>query len=155
MIVGQHVRLSTIRCYEVIRPRWKSLGFASALIGVIVLTYYGALVANTLPNIFYSLESPLPWIEQGAESFWMEKVLNRWPDFSKSQGTGPIQWNLALSLAVFWAITYWSAAFGKKFLSKITYVTVILPVILTAILVARSVVLDGAWDGISFLHTQV
>lgn len=150
MIVGQHVRLSTIRCYEAIRPRWKSLGFASALMSVIVLTYYGALVAYTLPYIFYSLETPLPWIEQGAESFWMEKVLNRWPDFSKSQGSGPIQWNLAFSLAVFWAITYSSVAFGKNFLANITYVTVILPVILTVILVARTVVVDGAWDRISF-----
>jgi hypothetical protein len=29
MIVGQYTRLSTIRCYHLIRPRWTSLGIAS------------------------------------------------------------------------------------------------------------------------------
>jgi neurotransmitter:Na+ symporter, NSS family len=37
LIIGQNVRLSTIRCYEAIRPRWKSLGYASATMLFMVL----------------------------------------------------------------------------------------------------------------------
>ena len=37
LIIGQNVRLSTIRCYETIRPRWKSLGYASGTMLFMVL----------------------------------------------------------------------------------------------------------------------
>ena len=150
MIAGQHTRQSTIRCYGMIRPRWKSLGYAAAILLFIALSYYGMVVAYTFPYIFSSLQHPLPWTEQdgGAEAFWFNTILNRYDE--PTTGTGPIQWKLALSLLLLWAIVYWCVAFGKKILAKITYVTVIMPVVLLVILVGRTVILDGAMDGIQF-----
>ena len=108
----------------------------------------------TFPYIIHSLETPLPWIEQGAESFWYDFVLHNnkgGKDSAEDDGSlGPIQWNLALSLIVFWIIAFLSVAFGKEFLAKITYVTVILPIILLVVLVIRTAFLDGAFDGVAF-----
>ena len=159
MLVGQHVRVSTIRCYTTIRPRWKSLGIASSIMSLIVLSYYGMMVGYTFPYIIHSLETPLPWIEQGAESFWNDFVLRNGSISSNGDGNsdgeiddglGPIQWNLASSLIVFWVIAFLSVAYGKEVLAKITYVTVILPIVLLVILVVRTLFLDGAMDGIAF-----
>jgi SNF family Na+-dependent transporter len=147
MIAGQHVRLSTIRCYEAIRPRWKSLGVAASAMLFLILSYYGMVVGYTFPYLWNSLQHPLPWMEPGAQRFWFQNVLNRDTNHS---GPGGIQGQLAFSLLLFWGIVFWCVSFGKKILSKITFVTVLLPVVLMLILVCRTVFLAGAWDGIRF-----
>jgi NSS family neurotransmitter:Na+ symporter len=151
MVVGQYTRLSAMRCYRMIRPRWTSLGIASGCMLFITLTYFGQVVAYSVPYIFSSLQDPLPWIEVGPEHFWFENILNVYPDLDdKPRGLGPIQPLLAGSLAVLWVFVYVTAGFGDRLLAKITYVTVLLPVFLTVILVMRSVFLPGAMDGLAF-----
>ena len=155
MIIGQFTRLSTIPCFEYIRPRWKTLGIASFFMLFIAESYFTMVIAYTVPYIFNSLWDPLPWAAEGANAaeFWFSTVLNQYPDIHdrpEGTSTGPIQLNLVLSLIFVWAITYFSTVYGKKILSKITYVTVLLPIVLMLILVGRTVVLPGASDGIKF-----
>lgn len=153
LIVGQHVRLSTVRCYATIHPRWTSLGYASGIMLFFTLAYYAMVNAYTLPFVFNSLKDPLPWLAEGtnSESFWTNDILNSFPDVhDKEAGLGGLQWNLVFSLLGFWVLVLLSAGFGKKVLAKVVYVTVTLPVVLVAILVARAVFLDGAADGIEF-----
>lgn len=151
MIVGQHTRLSTIQTFEMIRPRWKSLGYATALLLFITLTYYGVIVGYTLYYIVGSCQNPLPWEAVGASNYWFHNVLNQYDDLNtKPAGLGPIQWHLFGALIAFWVIVLLSVSLGHKILSKVTYVTVILPVILMLILVIRSSFLEGAGEGISF-----
>lgn len=150
MIVGQHMKLSTIHCYEKIRPRWQSLGIASGCMTFLFLCYYGMVVAYSLPYIWNSLKDPLPWIEGGAESFWYNTVLNSYDDLESAGGLGPIQGNLAAALIVFWTIVFMTVGFGREILAKITYVTVLLPVLIIVILVLRTAFLEGAGDGIKF-----
>jgi SNF family Na+-dependent transporter len=45
---------------------------------------------------------------------------------------------------------FFSVAFGKHVLARITWVTVVLPVVLLTILLARVVMLEGAKDGLEF-----
>jgi len=54
------------------------------------------------------------------------------------------------ALFALYVLCFFSLAFGKKFLSKITWITVLSPVFLMTILVIRSVILPGAGDGIKF-----
>ena len=150
MIVGQYIRLSTIHCYEKIRPRWQSLGIASGCMLFLFLCYYGMVVAYSLPYIWNSLKDPLPWIEDGAESFWTNSILNSYDDLSQASGLGPIQANLATSLILFWVMVFMTVGFGRDVLAKITYVTVLLPVLIITILVLRTGFLEGAKDGIKF-----
>jgi SNF family Na+-dependent transporter len=124
LIIGQSIRLSTIRCYEMIRPRWKSLGYASGTMLFFVLSYYAQIVAYTLPYIIDSCKDPLPWVENGAEKHWFEDILDGYGPDEEKEGLGGIVPSLAISLFCFWIITLLSASFGSEILSKITYVTV-------------------------------
>jgi SNF family Na+-dependent transporter len=116
----------------------------------IFLSYYGMVVAYSLPYIWNSLKDPLPWIEEGAENFWHDTVLNSYEDLDTASGLGPIQANLAIALVCFWAIVFLTVGFGREILAKITYVTVSLPVLLIIILVLRTAFLEGASSGIKF-----
>ena len=150
LIIGQSIRLSTIRCYEMIHPRWKSLGYASGAMLFVVLAYYAQVVAYTLPYIMDSCKDPLPWVEKGAEEHWRFGILEGYRDGEEKSGLGGIVPRLAISLLCFWIITLVSASFGSEILSKITYVTVYMPVVLMIILVIRTPFLEGASDGIEF-----
>lgn len=56
---------------------------------------------------------------------------------------------------VMWIITFFSVSFGKKLLAKITYVTVIMPVVLMIVLLIVTVQQPGASDGIAFYIGKV
>jgi SNF family Na+-dependent transporter len=150
MIVGQHTRLSTIRCYQMIRPRWHGLGIATSFLLFILLCYYGMVIAYTLPYIWGSLSTPLPWQETGAEEYWLSTVLGFPAQGEAVGGLGAVQGNLVASLFIFWLIVFMTVGFGKEVLAKITYVTVLLPCTLVVIMVVRTAFLDGAGDGIKF-----
>eukprot|EP00980_Cylindrotheca_fusiformis_P007370 scaffold1525_cov142-Cylindrotheca_fusiformis.AAC.170 len=149
MIMGQHVRLSTIRCYNTVRPRWKGLGMASGLMLFVVLCYYGMVISYSLPYIWNSLKDPLPWIATGAENFWLENVLDA-ANSDNVKGLGACQGNLVASLFVFWLIVFMTVGFGRQVLAKITYVTVLVPVFLVVVLVLRTASLEGAGEGVKF-----
>ena len=93
------------------------------------------VITYTLPYIAGSCEDPLPWTDNTtSQEYWQNTILNSFDDlYQKPPGPGPIQWRLALSLVVFWLITFFSVAFGKNVLSQITYVTVTMPVVLVSL----------------------
>jgi len=150
LILGQYLRLTFIKTWEAIRPRWLSFGWAQFLLLFIAQSYFSMVITYTLPYIVGSCVEPLPW-EGDSEGYWTNTILNSYDDLNdKPPGIGPIQWRLALALFVFWCITYFSVAFGKNVLSNITYVTVIMPVVLLIILVIFSAIQPGARAGIDF-----
>jgi len=113
-------------------------------------SYYAQVVAYTLPYIIDSCKDPLPWVENGAEDHWRFGVLEGYAEGEEKSGLGGIIPRLAISLFCFWIICLLSASFGSDILSKITYVTVFMPVVLMLILVIRTPFLEGAGDGIEF-----
>ena len=152
LILGQYLRRTFIDAWQAIRPRWLSFGWAQFLLLFIAQSYFSVIIAYTLPYIASSCREPLPWTDgTTSEEFWTDTILNQYDDLNdKPPGPGPIVPHLAIALFVFWLITFFSVAFGKKVLAKITYVTVIMPVVLMIILVIFSVQQPGASDGIRF-----
>ncbi|CAE7700573.1 Slc6a5 [Symbiodinium pilosum] len=151
MILGQYLRKTFVATWTHIRPRWASFACAQFLLLFIAQTYFSVVITYTLPYIAASCEHPLPWTESSSTEFWSNSILNSYPDLnSKPPGLGPIQWRLAVSLCIFWLITYLSVAFGKGILAQITYVTVIMPVVLMVILVVVTTQQEGALDGIRY-----
>ena len=128
------MRLTFVRTWEAIRPRWLSFGWAQFLLLFIAQTYFSMVITYTLPYIAGSCQEPLPWTDGvTSKEYWTETILNQYDDLNdKPVGPGPIQWRLAVSLLVFWLITFFSVAFGKNVLAQITYVTVIMPVVLVS-----------------------
>lgn len=152
LILGQYMRLTFIKTWEAIRPRWLSFGWAQFLLLFIVQSYFSVVITYTLPYIVGSCQTPLPWTDgTTSQEYWEDTILNSYDDLNdKPPGPGPIQWRLAVALLVFWIITFFSVAFGKNVLSLITYVTVIMPVVLMIILVIVSALQPGALEGIQF-----
>jgi NSS family neurotransmitter:Na+ symporter len=152
LILGQYLRRTFIDAWEAIRPRWLSFGWAQFLLLFITQSYFSVVITYTLPYIVSSCQEPLPWTDgTTSEEFWKGNILNQYDNLNdKPPGPGPIVPHLAIALFVFWVITFFSVAFGKKILAKITYVTVIMPVVLMIILVIFSVQQPGASEGIRF-----
>ena len=44
-VLGHHTRGSTIKCFTAIRPRWRSIGYAQALMLFYALSYYNVMVS--------------------------------------------------------------------------------------------------------------
>eukprot|EP00578_Thalassiosira_sp_NH16_P030313 CAMPEP_0181078506 /NCGR_PEP_ID=MMETSP1071-20121207/1523_1 /TAXON_ID=35127 /ORGANISM="Thalassiosira sp., Strain NH16" /LENGTH=621 /DNA_ID=CAMNT_0023159827 /DNA_START=28 /DNA_END=1893 /DNA_ORIENTATION=- len=149
LILGQYLRLTFVRAWEAIRPRWLSFGWAQFLLLFIAQSYFSMIITYTLSG---SCQEPLPWTgNTTSQEYWQDTILNSFSDLhDKPGGLGPIQWKLALSLLVFWLITFFSVAFGKNILSQITYVTVTMPVVLMIILVIVTTQKPGASAGIQF-----
>jgi NSS family neurotransmitter:Na+ symporter len=150
-IVGQYTRMSTIRCYHAINPRWTSLGIASGCMLFLTTCYYGMVVTYSIPYLVRSMQNPLPWIKLGPEEFWFDSILNSHEDIMEDGiGLGPIQPHLAGSLFAFWLLVFLTCGFGKHWLEKVTYVTVILPIVLMTLLIIRSIFLPGSGAGLAF-----
>ena len=123
LIIGQYLRLTFVKAWEKIRPRWLSFAWAQFLLLFIAQSYFSMIITYTLPYIVGSCQDPLPWTDNTtSQEYWEDTILNSYDDIhDKPAGPGPIQWRLAVSLLVFWVITFFSVAFGKNVLSQITY----------------------------------
>jgi SNF family Na+-dependent transporter len=163
LIIGQHTRLTTIPCFTMIRPRWRSLGWAQAVMLCYGLAYYNVLIAYACNYIVGALSTPLPWSEEAqgvhvgrgaAERFWTDHVLHAFPEEEGEGGgssaLGPVQGNLAGALFAVWTMVFFALAFGKELLAQVTWVTVVGPVVLMFLFIIRTAFLPGAGDGIAF-----
>lgn len=162
MAMGHQTRRSTIDCFKAIHPRWLGLGMAQAFMLFCCLTYFNVLIAYASYYVSASLVSPLPWSpeasggqSQGGKSlnyalmYW-KSVVKLPEQVALDDGLGPVQWKLALALLSVWLIVLFALAFGKRVLAKVTWVTVVSPVIMLAVLLIQSLTLEGAGNGISF-----
>jgi len=114
MILGQYVRKTFTKTWETVRPRWLSFGWAQWLLLFIAQSYMAMVTTYTLPYIVGSCRTPLPWTGN-SEGYWKNTILNSFDNLqNKPAGPGPIQPVLAVSLLVYWLITYFSVVFGKK-----------------------------------------
>eukprot|EP00929_Paragymnodinium_shiwhaense_P089894 TRINITY_DN500_c1_g1_i2.p1 TRINITY_DN500_c1_g1~~TRINITY_DN500_c1_g1_i2.p1 ORF type:complete len:541 (+),score=49.68 TRINITY_DN500_c1_g1_i2:203-1624(+) len=149
LVMGQYTNKNNINCLSAIHPRWTGLGFCQATMLFFSLSYYNMLLAYSSCYIFGSLFSPLLWSEDPS-AYWFESVLNKFPEGESQSGLGEMQPHMVGALLFVWVLVYLAIAFGKKILEKVTAVTVVGPVIMLAILLARSATLPGASDGVAF-----
>ena len=101
LIIGQYMRLTFVRTWEAIRPRWLSFGRAQFLLLFIAQTYFFMVITYTLPYIAGSYQKPFPWTDGvTSKEYWTETILNQYDDLNnKPAGPGSIQWRLACILA--------------------------------------------------------
>lgn len=169
MILGQYLRSSFAVAWTAIKPRWEGLALSQFVMVAIVQSYFVMIIGYTVPYMFNSCIDPLPWVvhKDGSEGYWYEQVLGL-REYSPStiedvNGTSTtsidelvdvdgieMKWTLVASLLFVWVIIFFASSFGKRILSDVTYVTVLLPVILMVILIIRTTALPGAIDGIEF-----
>jgi len=146
LVMGQHTQRSTVDCLKMIRPRWVGLGWGQTVMIFLTICYYDVVLAYSCVYIVGSLSTPLPWTGSTL-SYWKESVLNQ---HNADKGLGDVQWKLAVALLAVTVICFFSLAFGKKILAKVTWVTVISPIVLLFVLLIRASQLEGASAGIDF-----
>ena len=123
LILGQHLRKSFMNAWNTVRPRWRGFGWAQLMLIFIVNSYFSVVIAYTLPYIKASCITPLPWTVGGTQKYWEEVVLGELPNPNLIKGLGGFKGEMLVGLTVFWVIIFFSVAFGKEVLAKITYVT--------------------------------
>jgi len=158
MGMGHQTRCSALDCFRAIHPRWIGLGLSQAFMLFCCLSYFNVLIAYAVYYVAASLQSPLPWSHEasGAESlnpaltYWQDDVLQAYTGDLSGHGLGPLQWHLTAALLFVWLIVFLSLAFGKHILAKVTWVTVVGPVLMLIMLLVQSTTLEGAGSGIEF-----
>uniref|UniRef100_T1IMI3 Transporter n=1 Tax=Strigamia maritima TaxID=126957 RepID=T1IMI3_STRMM len=168
LAVGQYTRMGPVGALEKICPIFKGAGLATVVVSFLLCTYYNVIVAWTLFYLFNSLRGDLPWTRCGnkwhsmqcdrnltgnssssqvippnesktpAQDFYDHKVLEMSEGIDRP---GDMRWELVLALFVAWVLVYFA-------ICKIFYFTAIVPYILLIAILVRSVMLDGAVQGL-------
>eukprot|EP00929_Paragymnodinium_shiwhaense_P059041 TRINITY_DN29558_c0_g1_i1.p1 TRINITY_DN29558_c0_g1~~TRINITY_DN29558_c0_g1_i1.p1 ORF type:complete len:639 (-),score=145.59 TRINITY_DN29558_c0_g1_i1:322-2238(-) len=149
LVMGQYTRRNTIGCFNMIHPRWVGLGWGQAICLFFALSYYNVLLAYSCIYIASSMFSPLLWAEDST-AYWRDSILNAVQEGEDQPGLGAIQWHLVAALFVVWLMVFFALAFGKKILEKVTWVTVVGPIVLLIVLLVRTAFLPGAAEGVAF-----
>eukprot|EP01059_Diplonema_ambulator_P030498 TRINITY_DN523_c0_g1_i1.p1 TRINITY_DN523_c0_g1~~TRINITY_DN523_c0_g1_i1.p1 ORF type:complete len:660 (+),score=166.41 TRINITY_DN523_c0_g1_i1:80-2059(+) len=163
---GNYTRKSTMDCIRIIHPRWIGIGWMTCFMLIMVLSYYNMLLAYSSVYLVNSFKDPLPWTSDAkspnelpegtsaSENFWWNDILVRYDPDDVTNGNfsflGPLQGHLAAALFVVWAIVFVSLYRGISASAKVSYVTVLLPVVLMLAMLFRAVGLEGAGDGLHF-----
>ena len=160
MIVGQYLRLHAYNAWTFIKPRWEGLAMSQFVMVLLVQSYFVMIIGYTVPYMIGSCQDPLPWTEHsaGSEGYWFEKVLGLKEVQSSDNATVVLEeiehfamkWDLVGSLLFTWIVIFLSTSFGKNIVANVTYVTVMAPFVLMAILIVRTATLPGAIDGIRY-----
>ncbi|CAK9291732.1 unnamed protein product [Gordionus sp. m RMFG-2023] len=175
--LGQFSNKGAIKVWDIC-PLFRGVGIGTLVITTICNVYYNLLIAFILFYLFSSFTSMLPWSQCNHKwnspscivlkdqvhrnetmigdlrskststfEFWHYKVLNI------SEGLhhmGSINWKLAGYFILAWTIAYLCLIKGIKSTGKIVYFTATFPYVMLTILLIRSLLLPGAFNGILY-----
>lgn len=148
--IGQIMRKGPMMAMKLMNRHAGGIGLAASLFGsFFICSYYTVLLAWVIVYMFYTLRRELPWSGR-SEQFFFETVLHRSNSITDLSGTAIVSWPVLGSLFLVWLIIYFCVWKGVKSTGLVSYITVPLPFVLLAILLARSLFLDGALTGITY-----
>lgn len=145
--VGHWSRHGAPESFKKIGKKWEWVGWWTALVPFVIVTYYIVVMAWCFSYLIYSLD--LRW-GMNAESFFLSDFL--------STTNGPLEIGgitipILLSLVVVWFLVFLILYKGVGRIGKVVLITVPLPWILLVILAIRGLTLPGALEGISYYLT--
>ena len=162
---GNTTRRNTIGTFRIMHPKCVGVAYASGVMLFFILPYYNLLLSYSLIYLWNSFKDPLPWTYEAlppqklhdlspSEHFWYNEVLVRFDPVDVTNndfdGLGGLQWPIVLGLFFVYLIVFLALFRGMEASANVTYVTVFLPVGLMVVMFFRTIVLDGASDGIEF-----
>ncbi|XP_047432682.1 sodium- and chloride-dependent GABA transporter 2-like isoform X2 [Mugil cephalus] len=184
--LGQYTSLGGVSAWRTICPLFGGLGYASQVMILHGCVYYIVILAWALFYLSYSFQAELPWshcnntwntdacvlfhhhnqttnassLPENATSpvmeFWEREVLRLSDTLDE---LGPINWKLALCLAVVWLVCYFCVWKGVKSTGKVVYLTATFPYVMLFVLLVRGATLPGAVQGIVYYlkpnHTRL
>ncbi|XP_058054984.1 sodium-dependent nutrient amino acid transporter 1-like [Anopheles bellator] len=175
MVLGQFSNRGCVKVYD-LAPAMRGIGVGQTIAIFTVITYYTSVLAVTLRYLIASFSPELPWArcdpawdncvdswlignisiggvnvtqpKSSAELFFDKTVMHSAD--SLAQGLGYPDWKLVLCLLASWLCIVGILIKGIKSSGKVSYFLAIFPYIIIAVLLVRSLTLDGAWNGIKY-----
>lgn len=156
--IGQAYRGGSVVAFNNINHRLKGLGFSLLYIGFMVSPYFVVNLSWIMIYFRNSFQSPLPWEGRAEEYYYQDVVQNvdaipgnktssGVQDYVQYPGTALIGETVGWT-AFIWFLVWISIFRGIGQTGRVVYFTMGLPVILTIILVGRSVSLPNAGRGV-------
>ncbi|EJI1382441.1 MULTISPECIES: sodium-dependent transporter [Vibrio] len=145
--MGQKYRGSAPKTLAKIHSKFEWLGWFQVGVAAVIAVYYVAVIGWSIS--YFGLSFTQGWGTDTNAFFFSEYL--KLGDNSPTD-LGSIQWKIALSMVIAWAITYTAIAKGVKSgierASKIMMPTLFLMVIF---LIGRMIFLPGALDGVNYM----
>ncbi|GMR60957.1 hypothetical protein PMAYCL1PPCAC_31152, partial [Pristionchus mayeri] len=162
--IGQRLRTGPVGVWNAIHPNLGGIGVSEAVVSYLVALYYNVIITWCLYYFFRSFTFDLPWascpqingtdVVECAKSssptsyFWNRNALQTSGSIGEVEG---FNIHLLLSLIVAWVLIYLCVMKGIKSSGKVMYATATFPYLVTTIFFLRSVSLDGAMEGFSYM----
>ena len=144
---------SAPKAFRKIHPQLEWLGWIAAGVGFVIVVYYAVIMAWSF-NYFLDSFSIMNWASDAGAHFSKTLGLDAVSAAAKATGAeSAFTWTrpmpmLVLGLVVTWIAVVASVWKGATTVSKVVYVTVIVPWLILVIFVIRAVTLPGAAEGL-------
>ncbi|OAR00963.1 hypothetical protein LLEC1_04325 [Akanthomyces lecanii] len=160
--IGQAYHGGCVVAYNNINHRLKGAGLSLIYVGTVVSPYFVVNLAWIMIYFRNSFKSPLPWTGR-SEKFYMQDVVanvDPIPGSFSADGSSVTQYVQYPGVAVIgetvgWAISTWFLVWisifrGVGLTGRVVYFTMGLPIVITFILIGRSLSLENAARGVRY-----
>lgn len=145
--IGQKVQKGAVDAFASIRKGFSGIGWWALFVGFIVISYYSIVMGWSLIYLFTSFG--LQW-ENDTKGYFFGNVLQISDSVNIVGGIVPA---LFIALVLCWIAVYFSVWKGTRSVSKVVNFTTPFALILFAVMLFRSVTLDGSSLGLQFYLT--
>ncbi|KAM4624164.1 sodium-dependent neutral amino acid transporter B(0)AT2-like isoform 1-T3 [Polymixia lowei] len=163
LAAGQSIRQGSIGVWKSISPSLAGIGYSSCVVCFFVALYYNVIIGWSLFYLGNSFQYPLPW-EQCPEQqnvtvkeceasspttyFWYRKALDITDSINE---TGQFNIYITCCLLAAWTIVCLGMFKGIKTSVKVMYFSSVFPYVVLLCFLIRSLLLDGALEGITHM----
>lgn len=158
--IGQAYRGGCVTAYNNVNHRLKGVGMGLIFIGFFVGHYFVIILAWIMAYFRHSFTSPLPWMNRGEQFYMQDVVANPAPipgvfsadgssvlSYVQYPATGLVGETVGWT-AFTWFLVWLCIFRGVGLTGRVVYFTMGLPIIITIILIGRSVSLENAGEGV-------
>ncbi|KAJ0336153.1 hypothetical protein COL922a_008316 [Colletotrichum nupharicola] len=158
--IGQAYRGGSVVAYNNLNQKLKGTGLSLLYVGFVVGPYFVVNLAWIMNYFRQSFTSPLPWTNRGEEFFNSDVVANVDPIVGNLTADGSAVANYTqypgtalLGETVGWTLFTWFLCWlcifrGVGLTGRVVYFTMGLPIVVTIVLIGRSVSLENAGEGV-------
>ncbi|XP_025409573.1 sodium- and chloride-dependent GABA transporter ine-like isoform X1 [Sipha flava] len=176
LALGQCTKRGPIGAISKLCPILKGVGLSSVVTSFFVSIYYNVIIAHTLYYFFSAIQDQPPWFHcnnrWNTDNCWTVKDNNTRPLNSRSpaeefynlkmlqttedpDALGKIRWELAAWMFIVWTVVYFKLWKSTKSSGRVLHLTATLPFVMLAMLLVRSLMLDGADIGLNYFLFQL
>ncbi|MFO7639500.1 MAG: sodium-dependent transporter [bacterium] len=142
--VGHRFRLSAPAAFRKVGRAFEWVGWWAVLVGFVIVTYYAVVMAWAVVYTGFSVTQA--WGANPGGFFYGDFLGLTEGPFE----LGGLRWPILIGLGISWVLIILAIWKGAQTVSKVVYLTVVLPWALLLVFIIRGVTLPGAAVGLSY-----